>query len=242
LVAAAERHAAAAAGSLQLKDEAPDLLDGAGDVCHISGLAWRGLFGKPVSTAPKEDCEIFSPCAAAALYDRQAFIDLGGFYERFFCYYEDVDLGFRLRLSGHRAILAPRARVRHVGSASSGGRHSDFAVYHGFRNTVWAFAKNMPARALPYALPMHVGMICALLALNATRPTIRPALRGLRSALTGIRPVLRDRIALQARATPGANLLLSWNPFAPFTRPANTRRLAPFGRVSPTTPHATAEE
>ncbi len=226
LVAAAERHGADAAGSLQLKDEAPDLLDGAGDVCHVSGLAWRGGFGQPVTTAPKEDCEVFGACAAAALYDRKAFIALGGFYERFFCYYEDVDLAFRLRLSGRRTILVPGARVRHVGSVSSGGRHSDFAIYHGFRNTVWAFAKNMPGRAMPYALPLHVAMIAALLVMNALRGSGGPAWRGLKDALGGMKAVLKDRRAVQRSAAPGADLMLNWNPLAPFTRPAKTKPLS----------------
>ncbi len=225
LVAAAERHGAAAAGSLQVKDEDPSLLDGAGDVCHVSGLAWRGLFGRSVDEAPRDDCEVFGACAAAALYDRETFLALGGFYERFFCYYEDVDYAFRLRLAGHRTIHAAKARVRHVGSATSGGRHSDFAIYHGFRNTVWAFAKNMPVRWLPYALPLHIAMIAGLLFLNAMRGSARPALRGLRDALRGMGPVLADRRALQTAAKPGADLLLEWNPVAPFTRPAKTRPL-----------------
>ena len=71
-----------------------------------------------------------SPCAAAALYRRDAFMDAGGFDTSFFCYLEDVDLGFRLRLMGHRSTYVPEAVVEHIGSAMT-GRRSDFSVYHG---------------------------------------------------------------------------------------------------------------
>jgi GT2 family glycosyltransferase len=56
-----------------------------------------------------------------------------------------VDLGFRLRLAGYKCLYVPDAVVDHVGSASSGGKRSDFAVYHGHRNLVWCFVKNMPS-------------------------------------------------------------------------------------------------
>ena len=36
--------------------------------------------------------------------------------------------------------------VRHVGGAS-GGRRSDFALYHGMRNRLWLFVKVMPGPA-----------------------------------------------------------------------------------------------
>ena len=45
--------------------------------------------------------------------------------------------------------------MRHVSSALSGYR-SDFAVYHGERNAVWTFVKNMPAPLLWLYLPQHV--------------------------------------------------------------------------------------
>ena len=96
--------------------------------------------------------EVFAACAAAALYRRDAFEALGGFEERFFCYYEDVDLGFRLRLAGGRCVLEPRAIVRHVGSASS-GQVSGFAEYHGTRNRLWTFLRDMPTALMPIALP-----------------------------------------------------------------------------------------
>jgi GT2 family glycosyltransferase len=43
----------------------------------------------------------------------------GGFDQRYFLYYEDVDLCARLRLQGNLAILCPRARVVHHARRSS---------------------------------------------------------------------------------------------------------------------------
>ena len=80
----------------------PTVLDGAGDAYHVSGLVWRTAHGIPASALQGSEYEVFSSCAAAALYRRSALLEVGGFDEDFFCYVEDVDLGFRLRLAGSR--------------------------------------------------------------------------------------------------------------------------------------------
>jgi len=130
-------------------------LDGTGDVYHVSGLAWRRDHGRPTGEREREAEEIFSPCAAAAIYRRSVFMDAGGFDENFFTYFEDVDLAFRLRLRGYRCLYVPTAVVAHVGSASS-GKQSDFSIYHGHRNLVWAYFKNMPRDLLWLYLPQHL--------------------------------------------------------------------------------------
>ena len=156
LLAAAQRHPEAAAfGSRQMIDGQPGIVDGIGDVYHMSGLSWRKGHGRPLRDEDLVEREIFSPCAAAALYRRSALLEVGGFDERFFCYFEDVDLGFRLRLAGYKAIYVPDAVVDHVGGTSSGGKRSDFAVYHGHRNLVWCFLKNMPNPLFLLLLPAH---------------------------------------------------------------------------------------
>lgn len=133
----------------------PKLLDGVGDAYHTSGLVWRRGHGSTAINNYVESEEIFSPCAAAALYRTDAFLEVGGFDEDFFCYVEDVDLGFRMRLAGHRCLYVPDAVVAHVGSAST-GRHSDFSVYHGHRNIVWTYLKNMPFPLFCIYLPQHL--------------------------------------------------------------------------------------
>jgi GT2 family glycosyltransferase len=130
--------------SRQLQASDPAILDGMGDAYHVSGMAWRLGLGYPADRYGLEEAEIFSPCAAAAMYLRESFLDVGGFDEDFFSYFEDVDLGFRLQLRGNRCLYLPRAVVHHVGSASLGQR-SDFAFYHSHRNMVWTYVKNMPS-------------------------------------------------------------------------------------------------
>ena len=76
----------AAFGSRQLCQATPGILDGIGDSYHMSGLIWRQGYGAIQQDSDLTSREIFSPCAAAALYRRQALIDMGGFDEDFFCY------------------------------------------------------------------------------------------------------------------------------------------------------------
>jgi GT2 family glycosyltransferase len=115
LLDAAVATGADAVASLQLDDADDQVLDGAGDVFSVAGFAWRGGYGRSRREAPRETVEVFAPCAAAALYRRSTFEALGGLDERYFCYFEDVDLGARLRARGGRTVLTPDAVVRHVG-------------------------------------------------------------------------------------------------------------------------------
>ena len=130
-----------------------DRVDGTGDVYHVCGSAWRRDHGVSSSKVEREMQEIFSPCAAASFIRKDVFDEAGGFDEKFFCYFEDVDLGFRLQLKGYVCRYVPDAVVEHVGSATT-SRYSDFAVYHGQRNLVWSYIRNMPR--FWYYLPQHI--------------------------------------------------------------------------------------
>ena len=197
LVEAARNEPAFAAFASQMRlESSPDRLDGAGDSYHVSGRAWRNGHGSPRADWPSEGVEVFAPCAAAALYRRQAFDDAGGFDEQYFCYFEDVDLGFRLRLRGHRCLYVPTAIVEHVSSAVSGYR-SDFAVYHGERNAVWTFFKNMPAPLLWLYLPQHVALNMASLLYYPLRGQGRVVAKAKLDAILGLAGLLRRRKLVQ---------------------------------------------
>jgi len=203
---AREHPGVAMLASRQLMAADPARLDGAGDVYAVSGLAWRRLHGQPAAGAAAAVEEVFSPCAAAALYRRDALVDAGGLDESFFCYFEDVDLAFRMRLRGHRCLYVPEAVVHHVGSAVA-GRHSAFSLYHGHRNLVWTWWKNMPGALLAACLPQHLALAGASLIHFAGRGLLRPILRAKVDAFRGLPAVLRQRRLVQASRRAGASEL-----------------------------------
>lgn len=184
----------------------PELLDGTGDIFHVSGIAWRRDHGIPVECGTTSPGEIFGPCAAAALYSRAALLEVGGFDENYFCYHEDVDLAFRLRLRGHRCWYVPDAMVDHIGSAIT-GRRSDFSTYYGHRNLLWTFVKNMPLPLLLFYFPLHLAMSLVAIALCASRGQFRIILRAKYDALWGLPRVLAQRQGIQASRTATARAL-----------------------------------
>lgn len=66
-----------------------------------------------------EHREVFGFCGGAALVRADALRAVGGIPSEFFCYYEDTDTSWRLRLAGWRVLAVPAARVRHAHGASS---------------------------------------------------------------------------------------------------------------------------
>jgi len=53
---------------------------------------------------------------AFLMVKRDAFESLGGFDEAYFMFFEDVDLGFRLKKSGYRSFYIPAAEITHSGA------------------------------------------------------------------------------------------------------------------------------
>ena len=213
-------------GSTQLDANDVRRLDGAGDVYHASGIAWRGGQGH-LTPARLADGEVFAPCAAAAMYRRDVFLAIGGFEENYFCYFEDVDLAFRLRLAGYRSIQIGRAVVQHVGSASSGPR-SDFAVYHGTRNRLWTFVRDMPGPLFWLLLPAHVLISTLFLAPAAFRGTLSASLRGYRDGILGLGAVWKTRRRIQRSRKASVRQIASaftWSPVALFKRQPDIRPL-----------------
>jgi GT2 family glycosyltransferase len=183
----------------------PTLMDGAGDAYHMSGLVWRMGHGVPMIDVDAHEKEVFSPCAAAALYRRSALLKLGCFDEDYFCYVEDVDLGFRLRLAGYRCLYVPQSVVHHVGSGTTGGQHSDFAMYHGHRNLVWTFVKDMPGVLFWILLPLHVALNVASIIWFTLRGRGNTILKSKRDALRGFPKMWKKRRDVQKNRVVGVS-------------------------------------
>lgn len=200
MYAAAEANPAAASFASRLvKDEVEGELDGTGDAYHLSGLVWRIAHGRPTFAVRQTNLEVFSACAAAALYRREAIDAVGGFDERFFCYLEDVDLGFRLRLSGGSCVLVWDAVARHIGSVTCGGQKSDFATYYGHRNIEWTYFKNVPLPILLATLPAHILVILVTFVVLSARGQSNIAFKAKFDAIRDLGSVLRQRREIQVK-------------------------------------------
>jgi GT2 family glycosyltransferase len=227
LVAAAQAHPDVQAfASRQLMAEDPARLDGLGDVMAGAGFPFRGGYRGP-DPGPVALGEVFSPCGGAMLVERDLFLALGGFDERLFCYCEDVDFGYRLRLAGGRALVVPDAVVHHQGSASSGGPRSDFATFHGTRNRLWVFVKDTPPLLFWASLPLHLATTAVLFARHATRGELAGPWRGFVAGLRDLGVALEARRETQARRKVGSLAIaraMTWNPLDVIRRRIVIRR------------------
>lgn len=88
---------------------------------------------------------------ACLLLRRSAFDSVGGFDDRYFMYFEDVDLGRELGLAGWRNVYLPSARVTHIGATTASrfpsrtqrAHHESAYLYVKKKHPQWWFA---PAR------------------------------------------------------------------------------------------------
>jgi GT2 family glycosyltransferase len=86
--------------------------------------------GSPVSEATLGQPRLMGPDGAAAAYRRSAWTEAGGLDERIFAYYEELDLGLRLRSLGWETAAAGQAIAVHHRSGTF-GRRSAWQRYNG---------------------------------------------------------------------------------------------------------------
>lgn len=184
--------------SRMLTADDASILDGAGDCYYAGGLMMRRGYLKPAANAYLVPEEVFGPCGGAALYRRDILLAAQGFDEDFFCYCEDVDLAFRLRLLGYRCWYVPTAIVKHIGSAIT-GRRSDFTIYHGHRNLVWTYVKNMPGVLFWWYLPKHLLVNFYTLYRMTKLGQAKTIFKAKWDALKGLTKMWRKRQQIQAQ-------------------------------------------
>jgi hypothetical protein len=165
LVGAADAHPEAGSVASKMMDaRRPGVIDAAGDAMAL--VAWNVGRGQPDGPQFRQGREILSACAGAALYRRAVFDRAGWFDERYFAWFEDVDLGIRAQLAGFRCWFEPTAIVHHHGSATA-ARLSERKTYLAVRNGMYLFFKTMPLRRVvawgwlvllwPWLAPLALG-------------------------------------------------------------------------------------
>jgi GT2 family glycosyltransferase len=155
-------------------------------------------YGADVTDGP-----IFGFCGGAALLRTAALVQAGGVPAEFFCYYEDTDTSWRLRLAGWTIVAAPRARAAHVLGASTRPGSRQFHLWNE-RNRLLMLIRCAPA-AMAVRELARFAAITALLPLRRQRPAawnfrLRVRLHVLGAVGMRLLPTLRQRRRIGQRA------------------------------------------
>jgi len=189
-----------ALGSVLVSDRT-GRIESAGDQYSPQGYAYKLLRDHPLSELPAEPYRVFAAPGAAPVFRRDVFDRLGGYEERFFLYYEDVDLAFRAVLAGYHALLVPTARVVHQLGATT--RSLARARFYVARNSVWC-----AVRCLPEAGPPRLARRwLSELRTNRPRRLIGIELAGRAAGFAGLPRALRERREIQDARVPGLDEL-----------------------------------
>jgi len=135
-------------------------------VDYVDGsLAWFGMGYKREAERPDDGSyevarDVLFGTGAAFFVTAAAYREVGGFDERFFMFYEDVDFGWRLNLLGRRVRYVPESLAyhkHHVTMRKFGNYRETYLLE---RNALLAMVKNYSdetlARVLPAAMALSV--------------------------------------------------------------------------------------
>jgi GT2 family glycosyltransferase len=136
----------------------PMRINSAGLVLFRDGRGGDRGFGEPDFGQFETPMEVFGACGAGALLRREMIEELGGFDERLFMYYEDLDLAWRARLRGWKFVYEPQAVVLHDHCGTS-GEGSPFLCFQVERNRVLVNLKNGNPRLAALAALGFVGRL-----------------------------------------------------------------------------------
>ena len=162
----------------------PSRIDTAGMQLDRTLLVFDYLNGEPVTCLDDGVADPIGPSGAAAAFDREAFLEAGGFDEKLFAYWEDVDLVLRMRREGARCALARTARGIHDHSATLGsgspGKNYLTGFGRGYVLRKWGVLRS-PGRAARTLVTD--GVVCAgQLVIDRSLAGVRGRIRGYRAA------------------------------------------------------------
>lgn len=159
------------------------------------GYSGRGAYGRRGSPGDRPR-DVSRADGAAMAVSRTAVERVGLLDEELFAYVEDVDWSLRIRAAGLAVVLVPDARVRHRGSASTGGGASTANLYYDTRNTLVVCERHRPLPPGLRALRRGV-VVGAHLAQAARHPEPRAAEA---AVLAGWRDFRRGALGRRPRA------------------------------------------
>jgi GT2 family glycosyltransferase len=127
---------------------------------------------------PEPAGEVFGFCGGAALLRVDALKAVHGVPAGFFCYYEDTDTAWRLRLAGWDVVAVPDARVRHAHGVSTRPGSARFHLWNE-RNRLLTLIRCAPGAVALRELAKFA-VLTAVLPLRPGRPDAANFRLGLR--------------------------------------------------------------
>lgn len=134
------------------------LVDYIGAALTWFGMGYKPLTGQPLPEGPDTARDVLFGTGSAMFVRRSVFDELGGFDERYFMFFEDVDLGWRLNLLGWRYVYAPASFAFHKHHASMTSFGAFKETYLLERNALYTLYKNLSGEALQGALPAALAL------------------------------------------------------------------------------------
>ncbi len=171
----------------------PDRVDSAGDSYSLAGWPTKRGHGEPAYrwTLRTED-EVFAASGSSAFYRTEAIGKVGGFDPLLGSYYEDVDLGFRLRWAGYRCVYSPDCQILHEISATY--NHARPGLQRRMaRNAELVFWSNLPTSRLAAAIVPHTALLVAQTGWRMVRLKFIPFFLGKVDAVRSIREIRKRR-------------------------------------------------
>lgn len=106
----------------------------------MDGSKWCGKLDSEEAKEPRE-CDFAA--ATAAMVRREVLLKCGGMDEAHFIYYDDIELGYRIKQSGYKVVSLGSAKAWHK-SGMTKKTTNTFARYYLTRNRYRFFAKYLP--------------------------------------------------------------------------------------------------
>ena len=117
------------------------------------GHGFKVHAGEPDSPAYDREADVLFASGAAMVARASTFREVGGFDERYFLFFEDVDLGWRLWLLGHRVRYVPASLTFHRHHRSMGALGPAQEEFLLERNALFTIFKNYDDDNLRLSLP-----------------------------------------------------------------------------------------
>ena len=128
--------------------------------CDVFGQTERIALSIDGANDKRLNLRFFYCSGASLLVPKKVFWEVGGFDEALFMYHDEIDLCWRIRLSGYNPIIEPSSICYHATSSERGLNLPVWKYYHGIvKNRLRVLLKNYNVNSLLKYFPQTMALI-----------------------------------------------------------------------------------